>query len=285
MKFKLFIIVFYITTLLACNSFINGEPNEKIIAQAGGKKLTLSQLEMAIPLNMKEIDSISFAQNYIEKWVRNQLLLEKAEINLDKKTQKSIEAMIDNYRTSLMLFKYQQIIIHQKLDTIVTDEQIGKYYSKHAGNFKLDSSVVKPIYIQLPKSLHNRHNVRSWMRSKKEDDFITLEDYCYQNARNFTLGEEWQYFGTLLGNIPRKINNQDNFLRYNKYIETTDSLYAYYIAILDYKLTNDTMPLVFVKNQIRDILINHRKVKLIENLENNIYNDAVNQKKFIIHTN
>ncbi len=285
MKQLLIIIFLSVITFWACNPFLNRKTNEKIVAEVGSKKLTMSQLEMAIPLNMKEIDSISFAQNYIEKWVRSQLLLEKAEINLDKKTQKSIDIMIDNYRTSLMFFKYQQIIIQQKLDTVVTDEQIDRYYSKNAGNFRLDSSVVKSIYIQLPKSLYNRNKVRSWMRSKKEDDIITLEDYCYQNARNFSMGEEWQYFGTVLSNLPRKINNQDNFLRYNKYIETTDSLYAYYVAILDYKLTNDTTPVIFVKNKIHDILINHRKVKLIEDLENNIYNDAVNQKKFIIHTN
>jgi len=263
----------------------NNNQNEKIVAQIGGNKLTMSQLKMVMPLNTNKIDSISFAQNYIEKWVRNHLLLEKAELNLDKKTQDDIEVMIDNYRTSLLLFKYQQLIIQQKLDTVVTEKQLEKYYSQHAGNFRLDSSVVKTIYIQLPKSLHDRYKVRSWIRSSREDDLITLEDYCYQNARNFTLGDNWKYFGSILKNIPRKITNQDYYLQHNKYIETTDSLYAYYIAIQEYKLSNDTTPLVFVKSKIRDILINHRKVKLIEDLENNIYNDAVDQKRFIIYTN
>lgn len=285
MKIIIAIAVFLLLSTFACHLIFNNEQSETIVANIGEKELTMSHLEMAIPANMKEIDSISFAQNYVEKWVKNQLLLEKAELNLDKKTQKSIEVMIDNYRTSLLLFKYQQMIIQQKLDTIVTDEQIEEYYKQHSGNFKLDSSVVKSIYIQLPKSVHDRYKVRSWMRSRNEDDIITLEDYCYQHARTFNMGEEWQYFGTILGNTPRKIKNQDSFLLRNKYIETSDSLYAYYVAILDYKISNDTTPMVFVKNQIRDILINHRKVQLINDLENNIYNDAVNQKRFIIHTN
>jgi len=285
MKYSTLVYVFLFIALIACDRIWQGDINDKIIAEVGGSKLKLSQLEMVLPSDLNEIDSISFAQNYIEKWVRNHLLLEKAEINLDKTTQKSIEVMIDNYRTSLLLFKYQQMIIHEKLDTVVTPEQIEAYYSKHAGNFKLDSNVVKSVFIQLPKSLHDRYKVRTWMRSNREDDIITLEDYCYQNARDFEMGEEWQYFGPMLSKIPRKIDNQDNFLKSQKFIESTDSLYAYYVSILDYKLTNDTTPLVFVTNQIRDIIINHRKVKLIEDLENNIYNDAVNQKKFIIHTN
>ena len=285
MKFKLIIVVFSSFIFFACNEFFNNQLNEEVIAKVGNKKLTKRQLELSIPSNVKHVDSVSFAQNYIEKWVKNQLLLEKAEMNLDKKTQRSISLMIDNYRTSLMLYKYQQIIIQQKLDTVVSDEQINEYYNIHSSNFRLDSSVVKSIYVQLPKSLHDRNVVRRWIRSKKEDDIISLEDYCYQNARNFSMGEEWQYFGTILKQIPRKINDQDLYLKRNRYIETTDSLYAYYVAILEYKLTNDTTPVIFVKNKIHDIIINHRKVKLIQDLENNIYNDAVDQNKFIIHAN
>lgn len=285
MRYKIVFVAFLFVIFSACNSFLNNNLGEEVVAEVGGEKLTKRQLEMAIPSNVKQVDSISFAQNYIEKWVKNQLLLEKAEINLDRNTQRSIDLMIDNYRTSLMLFKYQQIIIQQKLDTIVTDEQVDEYYNFHSGNFKLDSSVVKSIYVQIPKALHDRNNVRRWIRSKKEDDIISLEDYCYQNARNFSMGEDWQYFGSILKDVPRRISNQDVFLQRNRYIETTDSLYAYYVAILEYRLTNDTTPVIFVKNQIHDILINHRKVKLIQDLENNIYNDAVDQKKFIIHTN
>jgi tRNA isopentenyl-2-thiomethyl-A-37 hydroxylase MiaE len=271
--------------LFSCNSFINNRGDDKIVAQVAGNKLTLSQLEMSIPENINDIDSISFAQNYIEKWVKDHLLLEKAEINLDKKTQQSIEIMIDNYRTSLLLFKYQQMIIRQKLDTVVTKEQIIDYYKKHADNFRLDSCVVKAVYVQLPKSLYDRYKVRNWIRSKKEDDIISLEDYCYQNARNFYMGENWQYFNNVMSDIPKKITDCSRFLKYNKYVEATDSLYAYYIYFLDYKLPNDTTPVMFVKDKIKDIILNHRKVKLINDLENNIYNDAVDQKKFIIHSN
>ncbi len=282
---KNLIIILLITTLFSCNSFVNRGVDNKIVAQVGSNKLTLSQLEMAIPENINDIDSISFAQNYIEKWVRDHLLLEKAEINLDKKTQQSIEVMIDNYRTSLLLFKYQQMIIRQKLDTVVTEKQIIDYYKKHADNFRLDSCVVKAIYVQLPKSLYDRYKVRQWIRSKKEEDIISLEDYCYQNARNFNMGENWQYFNRIMSNVPRKITDGSRFLKYNKYIEATDSLYTYYLYFLDYKLPNDTTPVVFVEDKIKDIILNHRKVKLIDDLENNIYNDAVDQKKFIIHTN
>jgi hypothetical protein len=281
------IYIFLIVSLLfvGCADFFNGSSNDKIIAVVGSKKLTYSEMKMAVPANMKEIDSISFAQNYIEKWVKNQLLLEKAELNLNKETKQSIEIMIENYRTSLLLFKYQQLLIHEKLDTLVTDAQIEEYYTDHSGNFRLDSNVVKAIYVQLPKAVYDGYRVRSWVQNPTEENMITLEDYCYQNARNFYMNDEWQYLGNVLGQMPNRINNQENFLKYSRFLETSDSLYRYYLTITDYKLKTDTTPIVFVKSQIQDILINHRKVKLINDLENNIYSDAVNQKKFTIYTN
>lgn len=285
MKIRITFPIIFLALLSSCSYFFNGGTDDKVIAVVGSRKLTQAEMKMAVPADMKEIDSISFAQNYIEKWVKNQLLLEKAELNLNKETQQSIEIMIEKYRTSLLLYKYQQLLIHEKLDTIVTDAQIEEYYKTNAGNFRLDSHVVKAIYVQLPKALYDGYKVRSWVQNHTEENMITLEDYCYQNARNFYISDDWQYLGTFLNQIPRKVPNQENFLKYSRFLEASDSLYRYYFAVTDYKLKADTTPMVFVKTQIKDILINHRKVKLIEDLENNIYNDAVDQKKFTIYTN
>lgn len=282
--YQLLASIFLLSTFASCDMILSKTHNDKIIAKASGNELTLSQLQIAVPSNMKEIDSISFAQNYIEKWVKNQLLLEKAELNLDRETQREIDHMIENYRTSLMVYKYQQMLINQKMDTVVTESQIAEYYKNHAGNFRLDTAVVKAIYVKLPKSLHDRYKVRSWIRSSREDDMITLEDYCYQNARTFYMGEDWQYLSSLMKDIPREIKSYDQFLKTSRYIEDSDSIYAYYLYILDYKVSNDTTPQKFVSSQIKDILINHRKVDLIRNVENSLYNDAVNHKKFTINT-
>lgn len=269
----------------SCNTFLVKNGDDKVIAVVGNSKLTKTQLELATPPDMSEIDSISFSQSYIERWVRNRLLLEKAEINLSKDALNEIELMIENYETSLMVFQYQQMLIQQKLDTIVTDEDIQLYYNENSGNFKLDSNVVKAIFVKLPKSLPDGYKVRHWIRSSKEEDIITLEDYCYQNARNFDMGENWIYFNRLQKAFPRNISDQEAFLKYNRFSEATDSLYRYYVGIVDYKLVNDTTPIDFVKPQIKNIILNRRKMQFISSLENDIYQDAVNQKRFTIYAN
>ncbi len=279
------ILVLALVLFGSCDFFIKRNSTDKVIAVAAGNELLYSQLKMATPTGMSEIDSISFVQNYIEKWVKSNLLLEKAELNLDNRTLNEIELMIENYETSLMVFQYQQMLIQQKLDTIITEDNIQDYYDNNAGNFKLDSSVVKAIFVKLPKSLHNAFNVRQWIRSNREEDLISLEDYCYQHARNFDMGENWIFFSDLLSVVPRSINDQEAFLKYNRFIEAQDSLYRYFVGIVDYKLSNDTTPIDFVKPQIKNIILNRRKMQFINDLENNIYRDAVNQKRFTIYAN
>ncbi len=283
---RVFVLFFvFVFTAASCNSPIFNKKNDKVIAVVGDKELFLSQLNGDLPGSLNSVDSISFSQTYIERWVRNQLLLQKAELNLTNNTQDDIEGMVETYRISLMVFKYQQKLINQKLDTIVTSAQIAEYYKGNSGNFRLDSSVVKAIYVKVPKSTYDARKVRSWIRSNREDDIISLEDYCYQNAVHFSMGEQWEYFGELLNRTPRRIDDQDHFLNRNRNIEASDSLYKYYITILDYKPSMDTTPMVFVSQQIRDIIINRRKVRFIEDLENDVYRDAINQKKFTIYTN
>ncbi len=276
----LFLLVMFVA---ACSK---NNVNDRVLAQANGKELTQSQLQNVMPSAMKDIDSISFAQNYIEKWVKYQLMLEKAEFNLSDETKKTIEDMIDNYRTSLLVFKYQQLLISQKLDTVVPESELKDYYMSNMGNFRLDSNITKAIFVQVPKTLYDAFKIRSWIRSGNENDIANLEDYCYQNAHYFDIGDEWRYMGEISRLLPKfTYRDEENFLKNIQYAETQDSLYYYFVAVRDYKLVNDMAPIELVQDKITEIILNHRKAQLIKDLENRIYLDAVNQKKFTIYTN
>jgi hypothetical protein len=271
--------------LSGCNSFRN-DSGDRILAKVNNKILTQSQLKNVIPPSMKEIDSILFAQNYIEKWVKNQLLLEKAEFNLDEPTKESINDLIENYRTSLMVFKYQQLLIDQKLDTVITESELKDYYMANMNNFRLDSNVAQAVFVQIPKTVYDGFKIRQWLRTGSENDLANLEDYCYQNAHNFDIGDEWRYMGELTRLLPKHtFKEEGSFLINTKYAESQDSLYYYFISVRDYRLVNDLAPINFVQDKIKEIILNQRKSQLVKDLENRIYLDAVNQKKFTIYTN
>ncbi len=278
---KIFLLIVISSLFFSCSRYKNTN-SEEPVASVFEKNLYLAELNEVIPKNSSMKDSVEFVKNYVDNWIIKQLLLQKAELNLNDE-QKDLSKLLDDYRTTLLVYKYEQQLINQKMDTIVSDDEINTYYEEHAGEFKLRNNIVKIIYVKVPVSAYDAFNIRKWYRSPNEENINSIEDYCYQNASKFIIDDSWHYFNSIFNEVPVKITNPNHYLRTHKLIEVRDSLYQYFINIKKYKLVNDTPPLVYVKNDIKNIILNKRKHHFINELENNVYEDALNQKRITIN--
>jgi hypothetical protein len=170
------------------------------------------------------------------------------------------------------------------MDTVISEDEIQAYYDSHAENFILKKNIVQVLYLKIPLTAPNIEKARNWYKSEDDSDIIKLESYCYQFANKYDdFNESWIYFDELLSKLPMPVNNQERYLRYNKNIETIDSAFHYFVNIRDYKLKSSVSPLEFIKDQIRNIIYNERKISFIKELENSLYNDAVTRKEFMIY--
>jgi hypothetical protein len=48
----------------------------------------------------------------------------------------------------------------------------------------------------------------------------------------------------------------------------------------EYRISDNISPLEFVKDDIRNIILNKRKVDLAKKLEDEVYNNAISEKEF-----
>ena len=111
-----------------------------------------------------------------------------------------------------------------------------------------------------------------------------MEQYCYANATKFDYFEDvWRYFPEILKNMPEIYSRPENILKYRKSYEVKDSTYYYFLKISDFRLEGMVTPLELVREDIRSILLNKRKIQLIQELETNIYNDALNRGNFTLY--
>lgn len=282
MNFKgALIIVIFILAFSSCKNKTVVE--EKPLARVHNKFLYESDLKSLFNSNISKEDSIAIARNYINDWIKKQLLVQKAELNLNEQS-KDIEKQIEDYRSSLLIFKYKQELIKQKLDTVVTSQEIEDYYNEYSGNFILNYNIVKALYLKISKDAPEIDKVKRWYKSTDDEDLSRLEDYCYQYATKFDEFENnWLPFNNLLTEIPTNIDDQERYLKYNKYIETEDDLFYYFVKINDYSLKSTIQPLEYAKSKIKSILLNKRKFTFLEELENSVYNDALNHNEFIIY--
>ena len=269
--------------IISCDTNVSNK-EEEVAARVGSKVFLKKEIPDIFPEGINNEDSTKLVQNYLKGWVKMQLLQEKAEANLTEDQVQHIEKKLDRTRTSLLIFEYEQKMMDQRLDTSISDEELETYYSANYENFVLKKNIIKALYIKLPASAPNIDRVKTWYKSDKNEELTELESYCYQYANKFDdFSEGWIYFDDLLEEIPVEVNNQERFLRYNKQIEASDSSYLYFAYIREFKTRSDISPADFVITQIKSIIINERKIKFIEELENNIYNDELSKNRFVIY--
>jgi hypothetical protein len=259
------------------------KPVEKPLARVYDRYLFRSDVKDVVPPGLKGEDSAKVVKDYVEKWIRNRLLLSKAEQNLTD-SEKDVEQQIESYRSSLLIYAYQQSYIRQKLDTVVTDEEVAQYYKDNQPNFILSAPLMKGVFIKVPVSAPETGKVRQWYRSESPENIRNLEAYCFKYAKAYDhFNDGWIRVSEVLPMIPSAEGSSEQALVSRRYIEMHDKDFLYFLYAKEIIPAGTVSPLETVKKDIHSIILNKRKIKLINELETSIFNDAQNREQFTIY--
>ncbi len=283
-----FLFLLMILACSACQLFFPDKDREKTerkkIARVGEDFLYEDDLESITSGASSSSDSVDLANRYIQSWVRNELLLGKAEESVDFNMDE-INRKVNDYRYALMVFEFKKKFLNQNLDTSISEEEIKAYYDSHLDNFLLKQNIIRGRYFQASKEAPKLEEARSWVKSDEEDEIENLKSFCIQFATSYNLQDTtWINFEDIILNTPfQSIPNKVQFLQNNRFAEASDSLFQYTIFIKNYKIQDQLSPLEFVRDQIVQILINKRKVELSEKLEDQILLEARQNSSFEIY--
>lgn len=267
----------------SCRNLQKGEEGKNAIARAYDKYLYKRELAGIVPANTTPHDSAALVKSYIDNWIHQQVVLHKAESNLDEE-KKDVEKQLAEYRNSLIRYAYEKALVDQRLDTVVADPEIEAFYNANPGNFELKSNILKVNYVKLNRKSPKMEKAKNWFRSDSPRDRESLQDYCRQYALNYFLDNDtWLFLDDLLKEIPIKTYDQEQFLQNNRNLEIEDSTHLYLVSIKGFRIKNSLSPLSFEKNNIRTMIINQRKLKLLEDMENQAYVDAKRNNDFEVY--
>lgn len=266
----------------SCN-FFSGKSGDEPIARVGNKYLYKSEIQDIVIPGTNAADSVVIIKRYIDNWVRQQVYLSEALKSVDP-DQHDFQRKVEDYKNSLVIFSFENELIKSKLDTIITSELMQEYYEKHSEEFRLRDHIVQVNYIKLPLDAPDVNQVRRLVRSDDEEDLMALEEYCINNAASYFLDQQsWFVFNDILRDMPINPSNQESFLRSNNFVERTDEFYRYFLNIRDYRLEGSPSPLDFQSQNLRTIILNHRRQSLINELRQDIYREAVKSSIFEIY--
>jgi hypothetical protein len=259
--------------------------NKDVVVRVYDKYLYKDDLSDVFKSGTLKQDSATTVKAYVDNWIHQQVVMHKAEANLDAE-KKDVEKQLEEYRNSLVRYAYERELIQQKLDTNVTDVEIESFYNSNPDNFQLKKNILKVIYLKLNKKSPKLGKVRDLYKSDNSKDRAWITDYCRQYAMNYYLDDNaWLQFDDLLKEIPIKTYDQEQFLQNNRNIEVEDSTNIYLISIKGFRIKNSLSPLSFEKSSIRTMLINQRKLKLIADMEKQAYEEAKDKSEIQIMQN
>lgn len=170
MKIKFAIGLMLVLGMVSCQNSSDGK-NDKVVATIYDKVLYQSDLQDILYDGISVNDSLVRTKAFIDNWIRRQLLIRQAENNLEKSELDCLKE-IEDYRNSLIIYKYESLLISQNLDTVVSDEEIEKYVNDNA-LFDMNKDAVRSIILNIrKKALLEKMNNSLYNKAVKERVFV-----------------------------------------------------------------------------------------------------------------
>jgi hypothetical protein len=276
-------IIIVLPTLSSCRAISSFLKGSEVVAEVGSEKLYRSDLDAIMPKGISQEDSVYLAKQYINTWAAELVFLGIAEEQLSK-TEKDVTKELEDYRKSLLKYRYEQLYVNERLDTAVTDELVEEYYNSHQEKFILARPLVKARFLSISDESPAKDQIRKRMSSDEVEDLVEADSLAYSSAYKFTTwSDEWVDVTVLAREFPLDYETMLSQVR-NRWIEKVDTLGVARLAyISDMMKKGEVAPIEYSAPVIRDIIISTRKQTLISTLEQDLLNDARENGKFVIY--
>lgn len=272
---RLSLLVIYILLLSSCKIKFHDTENTNLTPLARVENNFLYYNDLILDENNQ--DSSKMIQNQINEWIKKEVILLHAYNNVNKRDL--INKKIKKYENDLILYEYENDLISNKTDFSISDFEIENYYAENIKDFILASEIVRCLYSKIPLEAPELIKFKTLISKYPKSSLDEIKSYSFQFSEKHFLDDSiWIEFNELIANTPL-IDIEDNisFLKYNKFLETSDENYYYFINIIEYKLSGDVSPLSFESDIIKAILLNKKKKFLLNKLQDSIYLKFVDQ--------
>jgi len=279
----LHIYILSIIILQSCNYFTIKNDAKQSVARVNNTYLYKDDLKNIFTNDISSQDSTLIANNYINNWIKQQLLLSKAQLNLENKTEK-FEELVKKYREDLFINSYKEAVVKQYLDTIITNTDIDKFYKENNQNFKLNEELLKLKYIKIGKGVLNKNELIKLFNSSKKEDLESLNSKELSLKSHHLNDSVWVKYSDVLFKIPIfEVDDKNELLKKDNFIQKEDSLSLYLVAIKQVLNRNEIAPKSYITPTIIQMILHQRKLLLLRNIEETLIDDATKKQQFEIY--
>ena len=240
--------------------------------ELNGRYLYYSTLD-SLTLGLNSEDSARVRDQYIRQWAQDILLYD----NATSRTNEEIEAMVDNYRTTLYVRAYEERLVAKRMPKQIADSTIIALYEQMPGRFQLDESIMRGMLLVVPLDAPKMDKLRTWLTRQ---DMDAIEKYAYQNASGYDLfTDRWLTTTEMIGRIPLERAELESRLKTKNQIEVKDSTKTYLLQITEKHIRGEAMPIDYARPEIEKMVLYARQADFLRAERERLYKEAVETKK------
>lgn len=245
---------------------------DRLLAKVYNKSLYLSDMASMIPEGMTPEDSSLIIDAYVNRWMRDAVMMHEAERNIPKDL--NIDKLVRDYRASLIRHNYELTMVEQSLDSVITENQLLEFYEKNQAQYQLETPIMKCQFIKIPAGTNDMNKLQLWWNSKQENDFELMKAYCERYATVFQLDTVWQEVKDIAAYMPPGTLTIDN-VGFKKDFTQRDNDFHYFFRLLDLVSRKEIAPLSYIQDQASKVILHKRKLGILEDQKEKMFQEAL----------
>jgi len=280
---KQYIYVFIGSFLCVSCNYFKPQRVDNPIARVNDTYLYIEDVEGLFSAGKTPDDSVQLITNYINEWATQQLLIDRAKVNLPESTIAEYDKLVAQYKIDLYTEAYKRAIVAQQFDSVVSNQEMKQYYKAYKENFKLNGDLLQFRYICVRKDYDNLEALKVAFKNFDEADQESLTAASMQFKSYYLNDSVWIKKSNVLNILPVLATASTQVLKKSNFTQLEDSLGVYLVKVENTIDKNEIAPLQYIAPTIEQILLSKRNLELIKKLETDITKDAIRNKKFEIY--
>lgn len=240
------------------------EQNKEVLARVNNKNLYISDLDGMFPPNTSREDSAAIIDAFIQRWVRETVLLEEAERNIP--SDLNIDKLVRDYRASLIKHNYEKRLVEEFLDSTIAEAELREFYERNKEQYQLETPIIRCFFIKVPLPVPKQNELRQLWNSKVPEELNELVTYCSQYAVAHLLEDStWYDLEDIATELPTGTLTINNIGSKREFTQQ-DSEFQYFFRLLELKNRKDIAPLSYIEDQARKVILHKRKLEVLEDV-------------------
>ncbi|HYH55719.1 MAG TPA: hypothetical protein VD772_03855, partial [Anseongella sp.] len=274
----------FLLVFLPAVSCSRAQKEEQPVARVYDNYLYLSDLEGVVPEGLEGADSIQLIRSYIDNWIRQAVILNKAKQNI-KVSDMDFQRQVNDYRNSLMIYYYEQALVNERLDTAIGEEELRAYYLENRQNFLLARDVYRVAYAALAPTAPDITGIKGKMLSQSPETLDELTKYSLLHASAYSFSDtSWYSFEELSAFLPvAEIGAEE--IAPGRVFEIKNKNTVFLIAFRELRQKDSISPFGMERQNIRNLILNQRRLDLLSGMEQQVFDEALQNNEFEIYKN